>query len=59
MRKHKKNNKIGRISRIEERIPALDEKKCASFGKLKGTVHEMKNIIQPVDEVWSVFKQCL
>ncbi len=30
----------------------IDEKEEKAFGKLKGTVHIIKNIIDPIDEVW-------
>ncbi|KKN19751.1 hypothetical protein LCGC14_0942610 [marine sediment metagenome] len=31
----------------------IDEKEEKSFGKLKGSVHFLDNIIDPIDEVWN------
>lgn len=42
----KRNIPIAQLGPIEEKEEKI-------FGKLKGSVHEIKNIIDPTDEVWN------
>lgn len=35
------------------KLVPIEEKKEKCFGKLKGTIHCIGNIVRPVDEVWN------
>lgn len=36
---------------IAQLVP-IEEEKASLFGKMKGTVHILEDIIAPIDEVW-------
>ena len=39
-------------------VVPIEEEKEGLFGKMKGTVHILGDIIAPIDEVWDVSRQC-